>query len=220
MITSRCSFVPLAALPHLSHGAINVHPSWLPDYRGGEPILWHIIDNQKELATSIHRLTNEYDRGAVLAQKRAIRPHAATKATLLNITDAVLGHELLSIVIKSLMANPMAQGIEQPIESPTRYARTKTPDAFANEIQIDTLSAQSLWDLIHYFGYCPHQWLALSGWRTHCQWRAEKLHQKYATTEKTHWNINSAGSSVFLHSDQATIELKPRFLSHYRLQHN
>lgn len=217
VITSRCSFVPSAALPHLSHGAINMHPSCLPDYRGGEPILWHIIDNQEELGTSIHRLTDEYDRGAVLAQKRTTRPHAASKASLLDITDEVLGRELLSSVIESLTANPTTQGIEQPKESPTRYARAKTPEAFANEIQIDTLSAQSLWNLIHYFGYCPPQWLDLSGWRTLCQWRPVKLNQKNVTTDKTAWSVNSADSSVYLHSDQATIELKPSYPSLYQL---
>ncbi len=217
IITSRCSFVPSAALPHLSHGAINMHPSWLPDYRGGEPILWHIIDNQKELGTSIHRLTDEYDRGAVLAQKRTHRPHAASKASLLDITDVVLGRELLASVIESLTANPTAQGTEQPRESPTRYARATSPEAFADETQIDTLSALSVWNLIHYFGYCPPQWLELSGWRALCQWRAVRINQINVATDKTAWSVNSADSSVFLHSDQATIELKPSYPSLHKL---
>ena len=209
VITSRCSFVPSAALPHLSHGAINMHPSWLPDYRGGEPILWHIIDNQKELGTTIHRLTDKYDRGPVLAQQRTQRPHAASKANLLDITDALLGRELLANVIELLTTNPKAHGIEQPNESPTRYARAISPEALANETQINSLSAQSLWNLIHYFGYCPPQWLGLSGWQTLCQWRAVRMNQRSATTEKIAWSVNSAESSIYLHSDQATIELKP-----------
>lgn len=220
VITSGCSFVPLDALTNLSHGAINMHPSGLPGYRGGEPILWQIVDKEMELATSIHRLTDKFDCGAVLAQKRITRPHAATKAALLNITDGVLGRELLSSAIEMLTANPMSAGVEQPKESPTRSAPGRSPERFADEFGIDSFSAQTLWDLIHYFGYCPHPWLALSGWRKLFEWRPVRMYEQAVTTDITNWQINKAGSTVFLHSDQATIELKPRYASVHRLLRN
>ena len=217
VITSGCSFVPSAALPYLSHGAINMHPSWLPDYRGGEPVLWQIIDNKKELATSVHRLTDEYDRGAVLVQKRTIRPHAATKAALSNLTDGVLGREVLSRVIELLTASPDTKGAVQPTKSPTCYAKAESPESIANKIPIDSLSAQSLWDLIHYFGYCPQQWLGLSGWQKQVQWQPVRWHENNIMADKTQWRINISGLVLYLHSDQATIELKPRYSSLYRL---
>lgn len=226
VITSRCSFVPSAGLPELTHGAINLHPSWLPDYRGGEPILWQIVEEQKDIATSIHRLTDEYDKGAVLAQKRTARPSGLSKAALLGIADRVLGRELLSEIIASLMDDSVPDnstgvnmdGIEQPEKSPTRYAPVRAPNAFArehpiNEVAEQSFSAQTLWDLIHYFGHCPDQWLALSGWRKRFDWCPVGIELQTTSTNKTLWQVNSAGLSMFLVSDQATIELKPKLIS-------
>ena len=217
VITSSCSFVPSEGLPHLKYGAVNMHPSWLPDYRGGEPSLWHILENREYLATSIHRLTDEYDCGAVLAQKRIPRPHAVSKAALSLITDDVLGKQLLIEVIELLSANPNALGVEQPAESPTCYARSRTPEVIADERSIDSFSAQTLWDLLHYFGYCPQQWLALSGWQKQLQWRPARLYIKKKTDEHANWTVNKNGTAVFLHSDQATIELRPKLSSLCRL---
>lgn len=217
VITSRCSFVPSEALPKLSHGAINIHPSWLPSYRGGEPILSQILDNQTSLATSIHRLTDEYDKGPVLAQIKTDRPHAISKDTLSNITDGVLGQELLCGVIETLIKNPNFQGIEQPTKSPSRYARTETPESIGSKIPIDSFSAQSLWDLLNYFGYCPHEWLTLSAWQKQLQWRPIRWRELKKATEKTKWQVRNGGSVVYLQSDQATIELRPKYSSFYRL---
>lgn len=164
VITSSCSLVPLTALPYLSHGAINMHPSWLPEYRGGEPILWHIIDGKETLATTIHRLTDRYDDGPILAQKRAARPQAYTKSELTLITDVVLGRQLLSEVIEALTDNPSMPGTTQPQTSLTRYARAEIVSSLAENYPIDSFSAQTLWDIIHYYGFCPPQWLDLSSW--------------------------------------------------------
>ena len=212
-ITSSCSIVPALALPPMSHGAINLHPSWLPDYRGGEPLLWHILEGQKEIAASVHRLTDKYDSGAVLAQERTTRPPATSKVGLNHITENILGHELLTNVIEFLIANPNTQGSEQPRKSPTRFANVKTPAAIANEIHVDSLAAQSLWDLIHYFGYCPPDWLGLTGWRKHVKWRPARFLIQKTSTDSTKWNINTRGAAMFLQNDHATIELRPMYSS-------
>ncbi len=190
-----------------------MHPSWLPDYRGGNPILWHIVDNQKSLATSIHRLTDEYDKGAVLAQKRIARPHGASSAELAELTEKVLGRELLSSVIESLNANPEMRGVEQPQKSPTRYAYAKTADALANETTLNEFSAQTLWDLIHYFGFCPAQWLALSGWRKKLIWLPAELIQHDLNAKTSPWSIRAGKTGITLYNNQASIVLKPQYSS-------
>ena len=220
VITSQCSFVPLAALPVLTHGAINLHPSWLPDYRGAEPHLWHVVDNQECLAASIHRLTDEYDRGAILLQNKTQRPNGASKSKLSHITETVLGRELLENAIDLLINNPMHNGSEQPSESATPYAHRKTPDAFAETHPIESFNAQTVWDLLHYFGYCPKTWLGLSGWRNKIQWRPVQLHDRKMNLGSTPWTSSSTGASVFLHSENNTIELKPKFKSLHRLLRN
>lgn len=52
--------------------AINVHPSLLPKYRGIKPLENAIIQNEKEVGVTIHKLEKELDSGEVLFQKGGI----------------------------------------------------------------------------------------------------------------------------------------------------
>jgi methionyl-tRNA formyltransferase len=51
-------------------GAINVHSSLLPKYRGAAPINWAIINGETETGISIISLVEKMDAGPVLAQTR------------------------------------------------------------------------------------------------------------------------------------------------------
>jgi methionyl-tRNA formyltransferase len=51
-------------------GAINVHGSLLPKYRGAAPINWAIINGEKETGISIITLAQKMDAGEVLAQDK------------------------------------------------------------------------------------------------------------------------------------------------------
>ena len=54
------------AVPRL--GAINGHPSLLPDYRGPSPVSWAIRNGESELGYTWHRMDAELDTGPILAQ--------------------------------------------------------------------------------------------------------------------------------------------------------
>lgn len=49
---------------------INVHPSYLPEYRGPNPYLQTILNRETKSGVTFHLMNEEYDAGAVLAQKR------------------------------------------------------------------------------------------------------------------------------------------------------
>jgi methionyl-tRNA formyltransferase len=54
------------AVPRL--GIINAHPALLPRYRGPNPLGWAIRNDEPELGMTLHRMTSEYDSGAIYAQ--------------------------------------------------------------------------------------------------------------------------------------------------------
>ncbi len=58
--------------PHLlaipTHGALNLHPSLLPKYRGATPIESQILADEKEMGVSIIRMDEEMDHGPVIAR--------------------------------------------------------------------------------------------------------------------------------------------------------
>lgn len=59
----------LIVLPRL--GAINVHPSLLPKFRGASPVRDAILSGEKETGTSIMRMDEKMDHGPVIAQEKA-----------------------------------------------------------------------------------------------------------------------------------------------------
>ncbi|MBQ0830581.1 methionyl-tRNA formyltransferase [Streptomyces tagetis] len=64
--------LPPAALRSTNLGAINVHTSTLPKYRGPIPVNWAIRNGDKEIGVSIHWMESEFDSGGILAQETGI----------------------------------------------------------------------------------------------------------------------------------------------------
>lgn len=53
-----------------SKGAIAVHPSLLPKYRGASPVQSAILNNEKETGTTIFLIDEKVDHGAILAMEK------------------------------------------------------------------------------------------------------------------------------------------------------
>ena len=52
------------------YGAINCHSGILPKYRGGSPLNWQIINNEKKFGISIIKMNKYIDRGNILFEKK------------------------------------------------------------------------------------------------------------------------------------------------------
>ena len=64
--------IPLRVLKHPRLGAINVHPSLLPEFRGTSVTRWQVLEGVQESGVTVHYMDEEFDTGAVIAQ-RSIR---------------------------------------------------------------------------------------------------------------------------------------------------
>jgi folate-dependent phosphoribosylglycinamide formyltransferase PurN len=53
-------------------GVINIHPSYLPAYRGVSPCFWVLANNESVTGISIHQLTKEIDDGPIIWQEKVI----------------------------------------------------------------------------------------------------------------------------------------------------
>ena len=62
---------PLLDLPRL--GALNLHGSLLPRYRGRCPVNWVLIHGETETGVTLHYMEEKPDKGDIVGQKR--RPH-------------------------------------------------------------------------------------------------------------------------------------------------
>jgi methionyl-tRNA formyltransferase len=82
----------LLSLPRL--GALNVHPSLLPDNRGPDPLFWTFWRGDEATGVTIHLMDERFDTGPILAQQGEPVPDGITEAAL-EARLAVLGGELL-----------------------------------------------------------------------------------------------------------------------------
>lgn len=73
---------------------INCHPSKLPNYREPQPILAAMINRDETIGVTVHSMTKEIDKGAVICQKEF-----ATSKEYSLLDNYVLAHELYSEVI-------------------------------------------------------------------------------------------------------------------------
>jgi len=77
----------ILALPR--HGALNLHGSLLPKYRGRCPVNWVLIHDEGETGVTLHYMVDKPDRGDIVAQRAVPITDADTALTLFQkLTDA------------------------------------------------------------------------------------------------------------------------------------
>jgi len=110
-----CSFnykIPKILLNAVKDGFINVHPSMLPKYRGGNPYSRVIMNGETETGVTIHFMDEDFDTGDIIAQKAYHIHSKATMGTLFNELN-VLGIELLLQVLQAYEVQELPR-IKQP----------------------------------------------------------------------------------------------------------
>lgn len=109
--------LPEDILNEPEYGAINVHASLLPKYRGAAPINWAILNGETETGVSIMYLANELDAGDVIRVARAPIGPEETLPELWNRL-ANLGAQALSETVFAL-ANGTARRTPQDSSAST-----------------------------------------------------------------------------------------------------
>lgn len=100
-------FLPekLLQIPRL--GAINVHASLLPKYRGGAPVHYSIINGEEKTGVTIMEMIKKMDAGAIYAQ---------AEVPITKSDDVGTMFEKLSLVGRDLLLQTLPQLIEGQLE--------------------------------------------------------------------------------------------------------
>jgi len=85
--------------------AINIHPSLLPLFKGGQAVLKSFESSERYGGISVHWVTSELDGGEVIAQKKFLKD---TEETLESFTKKIhmLEHSLLPQTIVRILKAP------------------------------------------------------------------------------------------------------------------
>ncbi len=112
--------LPSAVLEAPKLGAINVHASLLPAYRGGAPIHQAIIDGQPETGVTIMYMVDRLDAGDIISQ--TVVPIESTDDTGTMFDKlSMAGMELLKETLPSIIDGTNSR--EQQDEEKVTYAR-------------------------------------------------------------------------------------------------
>lgn len=92
---------PLLAIPR--NGALNMHGSLLPKYRGRVPVNWAIIRGETETGATLHYMTEKPDNGEIVAQQAVpILPNDTAHEVFQKVT--VAAEMALNDVLPALLA--------------------------------------------------------------------------------------------------------------------
>ena len=132
-------FLPTQLIAAAKVGAVNVHGSLLPKYRGGAPVQYAIMNGDQETGVTIIYMVNNMDAGDMLAQaKIPIGPHDDTGSIFAKMS--ILGRDTLLATLPKLVAGELVaqkQDESQVVFSPTIKPEEEKLSLTLNAKQID-----------------------------------------------------------------------------------
>ena len=107
VVASYGMIIPLEILEIPVKGALNVHPSLLPKYRGASPIQAAILDGELETGVTIILMDEQMDHGPIISQKKFVLDPAETTPTAM-VGFAQFGGELLARTIPNYLSGKIS----------------------------------------------------------------------------------------------------------------
>jgi methionyl-tRNA formyltransferase len=147
VVVAYGQYIPSAVLSLPKHGAINLHPSSLPKYRGSSPIQWAVANGDTRTGVTILYVSEKMDAGDIILQREVSIGFDDTSETLEPVL-AVAGAELLMEAVEQIR-NGTVQRHPQDDAAATEVRKLTKEDG-----KLDwTLSAASLRNRIR--GFTP-----------------------------------------------------------------
>ena len=107
-------------------GALNLHPSLLPRFRGRSPINWVLVEGETETGVTLHYMVEKADRGDIVAQRRIAIDDEDTALTLHR--KATEESRLLMREVYPLLASGRAPRIVQEQSRASYYGGRRPAD--------------------------------------------------------------------------------------------
>lgn len=113
------------------YGCINLHPSYLPKYRGPNPILWQLFFDEEHFGVTLHFIDEGEDTGDIIYQEE-FKIEIGSKLEQITKKYMDIGKEMLSNAIKNIDNLPRTK---QPQKSPTIRAKNINPYEYRKLIE-------------------------------------------------------------------------------------
>ncbi|MCK4903464.1 MAG: methionyl-tRNA formyltransferase [Candidatus Marinimicrobia bacterium] len=174
-----------------NYGAINLHPSLLPKYRGAAPIHWALINGDSQTAVTTISLSKYIDSGAILLQETVDIKYEDNYGTLANRLSKI-GADLVVKTLDGIEVDYL-KGMPQDESKVTLAPKIKS-----NDYKIDwTKTAKQIHDLIRAFSPSPGAFTTFNG---------KRLKIFYSVISNVSSNNKKCGEIVICSKNQLIIQ--------------
>lgn len=98
-----------------AHGTLNIHDGLLPEYAGFSPVLWALLNRERRVGVTVHRMDETLDGGPILAQRSVpVGPRDTTTDLVMRTMDLI---------------DPLIRGALREVESGTARYLPQDPGA-------------------------------------------------------------------------------------------
>lgn len=190
------------------YGVINLHPSYLPYYRGANPWFWQYYDMQSEFGLTLHYLDEGMDTGNIIYQTKYPVPLGMKSPEMHDLAIGKLGNQMLSDFIGCLFNGVLPPNEKQP-KIGSSLARNLTPEEHDSIIDWCTWDIERVWHLLR----GTELWLQSiprpDGIYTGQRWIIEGYVKQSVNTKYTVSKIYKTEGRYFLVCRDGVIYLKP-----------
>ena len=149
LVCHHAPLLPVGIFTLPTYGAINIHPSLLPKYRGPHPYFWLYYNMDMTAGVTLHFLDENIDTGDIIAQS-AFSVTPGQKAA--DVREILLHEHAIPLLLKSLAKleqNGTLETVRQPVNSPTRYARRMNNEEYLQTVGFDNRPLDHVWHVLH-----------------------------------------------------------------------
>jgi len=116
--------IPKKTISDAQFGGLNIHPSVLPRWRGADPVPWAIIADDRQIGVTVVTLSETFDTGIIVAQKKIPLTKADTSDPIRSKLFQ-LGAKLLIDSLPNYLSDTHAKPVTRN-QQPHSYARKFT----------------------------------------------------------------------------------------------
>lgn len=162
ILASYGAFIPDEIINIFPEGIINIHPSFLPRWKGPSPVQYSLLNGDTHTGVTLIRLDNEIDHGPILSQKQYELQGNETSQDLLSILFEI-GAKMVEELIKKLENNETLTETLQDHNKETWSYKINKKDGFIdiNSSNIENLTSK-IRNMIRAYYPWPGVWLRYS----------------------------------------------------------
>jgi methionyl-tRNA formyltransferase len=121
-------FIPKMVYSLSKSGAMNIHPSFLPEYRGYHPYFWPIANGEKQTGVTLHHLSERLDEGDIIDQEKIEILSEDTAGTILQKQKPIAWKLVGKALATTCQTGKVPAGQPQPVGEFVMAPKIKADD--------------------------------------------------------------------------------------------